>query len=121
MLTKAVNVGDEVFVTDRGFRDKTTSLGLCPVLKIGRVYLHVEVYRNAEKFNFDGTGNIKKYELWDSKESYEVITAERCKRGAKIIQIKNFTSDWNFGNNIRDEALDEIIRLMSHLDRITVH
>jgi hypothetical protein len=118
-LTKMPKVGDEVFVTDRGFRDEIRPIGTKTVLKVGRSYLHVKVYGNIDKFKFDGTGD-KRQELWDSEEAYEAITKRRRERSAKISKIKNITSDYQFGKGLRDEALDEIIRLMSHIDRITV-
>lgn len=112
MLTKTLKVGDVVFVTDRGFRDKTEPIGTKTVVKVGRSYLHVEVYRNIEKFKFDGTGD-KRQELWDSEEAYNTITRRRRERSEKITKIKNITSDWNFGKDLRDEALDEILQLIT--------
>ena len=112
MLTKIPKVGDEVFVTDRGFRDEIRPIGTKTIAKVGRSYLHVEVYRNIEKFKFDGTGD-KRQELWDSEEAYEAITKRRHERSAKITKIKNITSDWNFGKDLRDEALDEILQLIT--------
>jgi hypothetical protein len=108
MLTKMPKVGDEVFVTDRGFRDEIRPIGTKTVLKVGRSYLYVEV----EKFKFDGTGD-KRQELWDSEEAYEAITKRRRERSAKISKIKNITSDYQFGKGLRDEALDEILQLIT--------
>jgi hypothetical protein len=114
MLTKTPKVADEVFVTDRGFHNKTTLIGTSTVNKVGRTYLHVEVYRRNEKFKFDGTsGGNRGYELWDSEESYEAITKRSRERSEKIAKIKNIASDWNFGKNLRDEALDEILQLIT--------
>jgi len=114
MLTKTPKVGDEVFVTERGFRNTTNLLGIKTVSKVGGTYLHIEIYCRFEKFTFTGQcSTTNYYELWDSEESYHSIITKRRERAEKIEKIRNITSDWHFAKNLRSEALDEILQLLT--------
>jgi len=47
------------------------------------------------------------------EESYKTITKRQKERASKIKQIQAIVSDYKFGNNLRDEALDEILQLIT--------
>lgn len=115
MLTKTVNVGDEVLMTMRGFHDKIDIVGVRKISKIGTRYLYAPSYGREEQFDPNGTGSTmtSKYELWGSQQAYEQSVEKRLERSQKVKKIQEIVTSNFFSSYLRDEALYEILQLIT--------
>ena len=115
MLTKAVNVDDEVLMTVKGHHNEINIVGVRKISKIGTRYLYAPSYGREEQFDPNGTGStmISKYELWESQQAYEKSVEKRLGRSQKVKKIQDIVASGFFNKYLRDEALDEILQLLT--------
>lgn len=102
MLTKKPKVAEHVLIV---YSTLATPKFL-PVTKVGAKYLWVDDC----KFNFDGSGASGNtgYELFDNYDAYD----RHKKRVRNIQEIKYKVLIYGFGNELSDETLEQILRLI---------
>ena len=105
MLTTTPKQGDRVLVVPKSWRNDRESK-LLPVEKVGRKWLYVELQGVKQQFSFEGRNEW--FELWDSREAYDLIV----QRGRRIAKIKIVVSASKFGDGLTDETLDQILGLI---------